>query len=282
MVFTYKDCIEFITYLGYDANTEADALNMLCIQGCMSQGAQPQVVGSNDLRQVENKADRYNDTIILLTKEGGSPKIRCLLGTVDPGRYYTVTDPNPNGAAHLTFGQHLYVSGMHRGHLALRGLREKNRVWRDKNGNFKPDTNEMVAEGAFGVNIHAGGSSSYIGKWSAGCINICGGYEGAPYKEFLDAVTAHGSANHGPVCVTIWRARDFFLHRDGKLDKPTILLGMKGFWVRELQEKLKSVDASIIADGDFGSKTMRALLAFQRKHGLEPDGWCGPATWAKV
>jgi peptidoglycan hydrolase-like protein with peptidoglycan-binding domain len=279
MVFTYKDCVEFIAYLGYDANTEDGALNLLCIQGCTSVDASATVIGSNDLRRVPNEPDKYNDTIILVQKVKGKTQIQCLLGTVDPGRYYTQTDPNPKGAAHLTFGQHWYVSGLHRGKPALRALNERNRVWRDKNGNFQPDTNEMVYEGAYGVNIHAGGKGEYIGKWSAGCINVCGGYDGKPYAAFLEAIRLHFHNSHGSIGVTIWRAIDFFKFRDGQLEQPTIVLGMKGIWVARMQEYLKHFDPSMMADGDFGPKTMKALLAFQTQKGLDADGWCGPATW---
>ena len=33
-------------------------------------------------------------------------------------------------------------------------------------------------------------------------------------------------------------------------------------------------------DGRFGISTMRAVVAFQNDHSLEPDGKVGPATWA--
>src|SRR3954465_3296626 len=33
------------------------------------------------------------------------------------------------------------------------------------------------------------------------------------------------------------------------------------------------------ADGAFGTRTARAVKAFQRRHGLTPDGVVGPATW---
>ena len=36
------------------------------------------------------------------------------------------------------------------------------------------------------------------------------------------------------------------------------------------------------ADGDFGSNTEKALIAFQDKQGLEPDGIAGQATWTKI
>lgn len=35
-------------------------------------------------------------------------------------------------------------------------------------------------------------------------------------------------------------------------------------------------------DGDFGLNSEFALMEYQEAHGLEPDGWCGPLTWASL
>ncbi|MBQ1405792.1 MAG: peptidoglycan-binding protein, partial [Oscillospiraceae bacterium] len=36
------------------------------------------------------------------------------------------------------------------------------------------------------------------------------------------------------------------------------------------------------ADGEFGPQTKSAVLAYQRRSGLEADGIIGPQTWAKL
>jgi hypothetical protein len=51
--------------------------------------------------------------------------------------------------------------------------------------------------------------------------------------------------------------------------------GDEGPSVRKLQQLLK-----VKVDGDFGPKTESAVKAFQRSHGLLPDGLVGPKTWA--
>ncbi len=51
--------------------------------------------------------------------------------------------------------------------------------------------------------------------------------------------------------------------------------------VRKLQLLLNSLvfpRPKLGIDGDFGLRTLEALLAFQRSHGLEPDGVAGPKT----
>lgn len=35
-------------------------------------------------------------------------------------------------------------------------------------------------------------------------------------------------------------------------------------------------------DGSFGPATKNAILNFQKSRGLNPDGYCGPATWSKL
>ena len=64
---------------------------------------------------------------------------------------------------------------------------------------------------------------------------------------------------------------------------PTLKRGDKGEVVRAAQFLLNGRKCSCGlwgADGDFGPATEAAVLAFQRRNGLEPDGIIGSATWA--
>ena len=57
--------------------------------------------------------------------------------------------------------------------------------------------------------------------------------------------------------------------------------GMQSVAVRQMQEKLMVLGfdlGSYGADGDFGSATLAAVKAFQKKYGLEVDGEAGPLT----
>jgi peptidoglycan hydrolase-like protein with peptidoglycan-binding domain len=38
----------------------------------------------------------------------------------------------------------------------------------------------------------------------------------------------------------------------------------------------------VAVDGEYGPQTRRALLAFQRAHGLAPDGVVGLRTWGAL
>ena len=57
--------------------------------------------------------------------------------------------------------------------------------------------------------------------------------------------------------------------------------GMQSIAVRQMQEKLIKLGFDLGrygADGDFGSETLSAVKAFQKKYGLEADGEAGPLT----
>lgn len=61
-----------------------------------------------------------------------------------------------------------------------------------------------------------------------------------------------------------------------------IKFGSKGTGVKWLQWQLNRHGAKLIVDGIFGNDTNKALLAFQRKHGLTPDAICGAKTRAEL
>ncbi|WPB81315.1 peptidoglycan-binding domain-containing protein [Archangium violaceum] len=275
---TYELALEFLSFLRVHVHTEPGDLNLLCLQGIHPDPERPNVLVLND-----NVPDAYDDTIVLVyhDRERSAPgRVLALRGTVDPGLYYTRTEPHPQGAAHLTFGQHLYVRGEHKGHPALRAFQESNRVWRDKNGNFKPDEGECVFIGTFGVNIHAGGATNYIGKWSAGCINVFGGWAGRPWKTFMESVDIHFQ-DRSFLYVTVWRGRDLVKFKElGWAHRPSLCLGMHNPWVSEAQRLLKHKGCpEVLIDGDWRTQMSHLVRKFQTEHNLTVDGWVGPETW---
>lgn len=56
----------------------------------------------------------------------------------------------------------------------------------------------------------------------------------------------------------------------------------KGALVKELQTLLVKQGYSVVVDGSFGKQTFQAVLDFQKKHNLKPDGIVGPDTWAAI
>lgn len=65
--------------------------------------------------------------------------------------------------------------------------------------------------------------------------------------------------------------------------RPTVRQGDKNDHVRDLQSRLKNSYPAyakhLVADGDFGPKTLAVVKEFQRRAGLVVDGVVGPATW---
>lgn len=68
-----------------------------------------------------------------------------------------------------------------------------------------------------------------------------------------------------------------------ELGDRTLRSGMTGTDVRELQEALKSLNYAVgEIDGNFGSKTEKAVINFQKSNSLESDGIYGPDTHAAM
>lgn len=273
---TYDLATRFMSFLRVEVDTGPGELNVLALKGI-----EPTTPGGSTVQANNDQPNRYNDTIALVRNDSaGASHVECFVGTVDPGSMSGSAD----GAAHLTFGQHLYKKGKHKGHDALVSANGKNRVWRDKNGNFKPDVGEAVFEGVFGVNVHAGGAANKnIGSWSLGCINIAGGYTGPAYKRFLTLADEHQKVRK-IVRVTVWRGRDLIrFDKDGPTFRPSLSLGMKNGWVAEMQALLLQKGVTVGVDGDWGKKTTEAVLKFQQATpGLDVDGWVGEQTWTAL
>ena len=52
--------------------------------------------------------------------------------------------------------------------------------------------------------------------------------------------------------------------------------------VAAVQRRLAANRICVHVDGEFGPQTRRALMAFQRAHGLTPDGLVGKGTWGAL
>jgi hypothetical protein len=65
----------------------------------------------------------------------------------------------------------------------------------------------------------------------------------------------------------------------GASPRPSIRFGSKGRTVRDVQVALRREGSTSVAvDGHFGRATEKALIEFQRSHGLKADGVAGPQT----
>ncbi len=65
--------------------------------------------------------------------------------------------------------------------------------------------------------------------------------------------------------------------------RPLLRLYMHSDFVKEMQTLLNKKGAKLQADGYFGKReTWPVLIAFQKAHGLHPDGVCGRNTWVEL
>ena len=273
---TYELACEFCSALGYPVETGQDAVGILCLEGAEPL---PELEGLIDLNP--NAPDFYNDCVVLYWRDSQGQHLRALQATTEPGRYYTRIRPHPKGAANLVWGHHLYKRGKHRGHPALVSASGLDRVWRDRDADFSQDITERVYQGRFGIHVHAGGRGRSIGRWSAGCIAIHGGYEGEPYRFFLERIERHPGRLFN---LTLWGVRDLRRWVQDKSGwRPTLRYGIKNPWVARVQKFLNHhMDARLVADGDWGPKTQEVFCEFQGKTGLVVDGICGPLSWGKL
>lgn len=69
---------------------------------------------------------------------------------------------------------------------------------------------------------------------------------------------------------------------ENKVDYPLIKRGSKGEYVKTLQAILNRKGYNLVVDGDFGLKTEKAIIDYQRKNGLQADGIVGKKTWTKL
>jgi hypothetical protein len=61
-----------------------------------------------------------------------------------------------------------------------------------------------------------------------------------------------------------------------------MVVGDRGTNVVDLQSRLNRLGEQLEADGVFGVMTHRAVIAFQGREGLTPDGIVGKATWRRL
>lgn len=291
---TYASCCEFVTTLGYPVDAERDAVNILCLEGAQPlpelpgllelSGNDPDHCDTTDHCDAVDRChppDGYNDSVAIFWHDGEGQHTRALKATTEPGRYYTQVRPHRLGAANLVWGHHQYKRGRHRRKPALVSASGLDRVWRDKDGDFSQDMTEKVYTGRFGIHVHAGGKGESIGRWSAGCVAIWGGYEGEPYLFFLERVEAHPGKLIG---LTLWGARDIVKWMQNKEGwRPRLRYGIGNPWVADVQRLLNShLDSRLLADGDWGPMTQGYFLRFQQEKGLAVDGICGPLSWAAL
>ncbi len=149
------------------------------------------------------------------------------------------------------------------------------------------------------MSTHPDPSTSLAGAALTG-LNLCPWDTGPAVAELQELLRAHGfdlriDGDFGSITEAAVKAfqRQRRLRIDGVVGgqtwavlKTTVRAGTRtlrqghtGADVAEVQGLLRILACEICRDGCFGPETRQAVIAFQHRHQLTPDGMVGPVTW---
>jgi len=197
--------------------------------------------------------------------------------TTVPGEYYVNNPLQPAGAAVLCPGLYNYVIGLHRRKYAALRQSGAFTLLRDTNRNklMEFEKDRLCRTAQSGINIHYGYGPE-IGRFSAGCQVIMIDRNGlAEWNAFFDQCKYQRCWQYLLINAKWLCLVEAFKsgHYPGMW-----LVGSAGDDVREIQRKLCGHGWQIATDGQYGFKTMTAVVAFQLKNGLSVDGVVGAMT----
>ena len=151
-------------------------------------------------------------------------------------------------------------------------------------GDFDDYTYNSVAlykkAGRWTQTPHRGDQIFFGGSGHTGIVvSAAGGIVNTIEGNKSDAVRRCSYSIHSPSIIGYGRPRYDLIGgtvtEEEDVDMPQIKRGSKGKAVKILQIIL----GNLSVDGSFGPATQTAVIAFQKAHGLEPDGIVGPKTW---
>jgi hypothetical protein len=143
------------------------------------------------LRSVPGKYNCYDDYLCALYDD----KMEVFICTGDPGRYYLDNPMRPTGTAILAHPQHIkagFQMGTHRGLYPCLTQTRSLPVWRDANKDGVVDYGGTLYIDSQGIQIHAGGRSNSVEKFSAGCIAIKADYWPRFIQLAQESIRANG------------------------------------------------------------------------------------------
>ena len=224
---------------------------------------------------------RYDDLLVVFgQKQSGARYLACYEASAKPGlewiRHSSYRGSN-RGCPTVQPGQYKYVRGMHGAHEALRqAYKAPVCVIRDLDQDAKLELSDLVDyPWSTGINIHAGGTSDWIGYNSSGCQVIRGGWGGAAWKGFhriVYTVTREQNVFH----YTVVDFAEFGRWHDAQ-DKTAhrfLRFGSYGKHVTALQAFLSRAGyyGAAMCDGEFGRVTDEGVRMWQKATGQSPTG----------
>jgi len=135
------------------------------------------IVGIRNMEAGERVTNKFDDHITISYMVDNVWYYEILNCTTDPGDDWMDKPMNSKGCAILKPGQYpkSHKLRLHQGRYLALGQQNPVTVYRDRDKDGKYDFDESTTEsGLYGINIHratkhAGKTSTYVDKWSAGC-----------------------------------------------------------------------------------------------------------------
>jgi hypothetical protein len=168
-----------------------------------NKGYDVNIIGIRNSETKGRVTNAFDDLLTIAYKKDDEWQYHEFNCTTDPGTHWVENILNEKGVAILKPGQYRgsHKLRLHQGKYLALGQKKDVTVYRDNNRDSNYDLNESKTDtGIFGINIHratsrAGGKSTRIDKWSAGCQVIASNDD---WHEFLDICQAareiHGNS----------------------------------------------------------------------------------------
>ena len=178
-----------------------------------NKGYDVNIVGVRNSKTKGRVTNAFDDCMTISYKVEGEWQFNCFPCTTDPGTHWVENILNDRGVAILKPGQYRgsHKLRLHQGKYLALGQKKPMSIYRDANLDGKYDLiEESVREELIGINIHratsrAGGKSSRVDKWSAGCQVIA---DNDDWHEFLDICQAAREIHGNSFSYTLLESND--------------------------------------------------------------------------
>ena len=178
-----------------------------------NKGYDVNIVGVRNSETNGRVTNAFDDCMTICYKVEGEWKFHCFPCTTDPGTHWVENILNDRGVAILKPGQYRgsHKLRLHQGKYLALGQKKPMSIYRDANLDGKYDLiEESVREELIGINIHratsrAGGKSTRVDKWSAGCQVIA---DNDDWHEFLDICQAAREIHGNSFSYTLLESND--------------------------------------------------------------------------
>ena len=178
-----------------------------------NKGYDVNIVGVRNSETKGRVTNAFDDCMTISYKVEGEWKFYCFPCTTDPGTHWVENILNDRGVAILKPGQYRgsHKLRLHQGKYLALGQKKDVTVYRDNNRDGNYDLDESKTDtGIFGINIHratgrAGGKSTRVDKWSAGCQVIA---DNDDWHLFLDICQSAREIHGNSFSYTLLESKD--------------------------------------------------------------------------